>query len=205
MSAPGKTATAVYLAGRIAKNDWRHDICNLRGVMDDQYGTWEAAREPHRVPVKPEFLTGGGPTHVCGPYFISCDHGGFHGEGTHGVGLGAGGDESCCEPPEIELGLRAHDYALTRCMTSLHDADVVFVWAGPDFEQAHGTHTEIGAAYALGKPIYVVATDASLRKVRRETWFPMEMANRVIRAANPQHGFALFSVAYAASKGAYRS
>ena len=58
----------VYLAGKISKNDWRHQL--IAGLRNH---SWEDGP-----------LTQSGFTYV-GPFFISCDHGGFHGPNTHGM------------------------------------------------------------------------------------------------------------------------
>jgi len=186
---PGQVKS-VYLGGRIAHTDWRHDIAeNLRGAVINADPQLD---EPLRTELLPTMRVQGGPTHISGPYFISCDHGGFHGPGSHGVG--ADYSESRCCPFEM-MYPNPRTYAVQRCMTWLRDADVMFVWAGPDFHHAHGTHAEMGVAHALGKPIFAaVASGAltdSMNEEQVETWFAMELA-RSFPAPDPVSGFAAF-------------
>lgn len=88
----------LYLAGKIAKNDWRHEIvADLRvAFADDFYGTCGhelgavVADPAYRWPVLRRAIF----NHhsYTGPFFISCDHGCAHGDNLHGV---AAVDASC--------------------------------------------------------------------------------------------------------------
>jgi len=80
----------IYLAGKIAKNDWRHEVVTNLGralVIGDQWSRW---------PVLEKAVFGA--HDYVGPFFISDDHGCAHGAGAHGVGIGL--DSPCVEAGE---------------------------------------------------------------------------------------------------------
>ena len=69
----------VYLAGKIRRNEWRDIIYQTRGaVWDSDKFTYDGFAN-FFVQVN-DGLT------ITGPFFISCDHGCYHGERSHGVG-----------------------------------------------------------------------------------------------------------------------
>jgi nucleoside 2-deoxyribosyltransferase len=117
----------IYLAGKIAKNDWRHSlVSNLRG-----HHWTEGDIETNN------FI-------YVGPYFVSCDHGCFHGRDTHGaVGRGCFGNDHEFTKREVFLN---NTYAL-------ESADLVFAYITST--DCHGTIMEIGNAFALGIPIII--------------------------------------------------
>lgn len=74
----------IYLAGKIYPNDWRHSIVtDLRNALEQPGDAWTLYKET-------EWPVGNRAIFGCydyvGPYFIGCDHGGFHGENSHGYG-----------------------------------------------------------------------------------------------------------------------
>ena len=77
----------IYLAGKIGKNDWRHDIVGtcLSDACSDFYAYGrqdETAQIAMEWPVLPKAIFA--EYDYTGPYFVACDHGCFHGIGTHG-------------------------------------------------------------------------------------------------------------------------
>lgn len=117
----------VYLAGKIGKNDWRHDlISNLHGHL---------------------WADGDIETDNCtyvGPYFVSCDHGCFHSKDTHGaVGSGCFGNDHEFTKQEVFLNNTE----------VLYTADLVFAYITAT--DCYGTMMEIGSAYALDIPIVI--------------------------------------------------
>lgn len=115
--------TRVYLAGKIAQNDWRHTIFDLRGYEEN----------PGRdLPRAGEFQ-------CTGPFFLSCDHGCFHGNNTHG--RISDNEEGSTPPPQI----------VNKCLRWILQSDVVFVWL--DRPDAYGTLTEIGFATGSHVPV----------------------------------------------------
>lgn len=111
----------LYLAGKIRRYCWRHDLVpHLRGHL------WQD-----------------GPIHAAtfsyaGPFFVGCDHGCSHGPGTHGVLGGTGSCEAPFSPREvIENNLRA-----------ISTADLVFAYI--DAPDCYGTLMELGWALREG-------------------------------------------------------
>lgn len=119
------TIPHIYMAGKIEKNGWRHDL----------------------VPALRSINPGEGP-HDCGsfvyrgPFFASCDHGCRHQPGAHG----AAGERPCGE--DIT---RASVFA--RNQAALDGADLV--WAYIDAPECYGTVCEIAYAFCRGIPVYL--------------------------------------------------
>lgn len=63
----------IYLAGKVSKRCWRHKI-----VRDLRSADWENA------PLRSAVCVNGEAFDYVGPFFVSCDHGCYHGDGTHG-------------------------------------------------------------------------------------------------------------------------
>jgi hypothetical protein len=116
----------VYIAGKIGKNDFRHDLVpKLRGHEQEEgeldCGTFE----------------------YVGPFFRSCDHGCSHGPGSHGAG-GVG-----CDGIEIA---RREVYRQNR--ESLEACDLIVVYI--ESADCHGTLIEIGLSACAGKSIQLI-------------------------------------------------
>ncbi len=156
----------VYLAGKIGKNDWRHRFVDYRLNNICQQLLSQPTME---WPILPKAIAN---RHdYCGPYFISCDHGCFHGEDTHGYGANPApsshyglpqcyeivGDElnsedaKCHGYDDFEYELRRH--VVNSCLEAIEECDVVFVWI--DDLTAFGSIFELGFARALDKDIYL--------------------------------------------------
>lgn len=163
----------VYCAGKIAKNDWRHTL--FPGLRDavDTYGAEGPDRFPEVGPTRGEF-------EYCGPYFLSCDHGCYHGDSEHGIGaLGA----EC--GVEGETGVKVP----LLCNQWLQRSEVLFVWL--DDPTAYGTITEIGMAYATGRLIWLYRPHAAGAWLQ-DAWFPLKAATRALPAANAVEAFEHF-------------
>lgn len=90
---------AVYLAGKISKNDWRHTLVpNLRGHL------WLGGA------IRTEYFT------YVGPFFVSCDHGCGHFPGNHGM------VQSCTKPHYTRKDV------INLNMAALAKADLVFAY-----------------------------------------------------------------------------
>lgn len=140
-----------YLAGKISKNDWRHDLVD---GLRDAYYPWDAnwkngwAVLPQSILGKHDYI---------GPFFLACDHGCFHGPAEHGVGAFSGGERAHEDAfPNVTKPL---DRFLTQrwitrlCELSIVQCDVMFVWL--DSLDAFGTLVEIGMARSRGKRIWI--------------------------------------------------
>jgi len=130
----------IYLAGKVSKNDWRHEIVDdLRSFCDafiDQcYETW---------PVMQSAILG--THHFSGPYPLSDDHGCYHGPNTHGVA--AGGEVACTGGPVF-----SRENVARSCLNAINMSDLIVAYITHD--TAYGTLCEIGYASAIGKPVYL--------------------------------------------------
>ena len=149
--------TKIYLAGKITKNGWRQTVCDIRNevtLFDIEEGATDLKTK--EIPYNDH-------TVITGPFFISCDHGCFHGENTHGV-QGNGCYELTFTETEV----------MQTCLHQIDKSDIVFAYI--DSNDCFGTLCEIGHAHAQGKQI-IILFDTEQR--RREMWFAAQMANVV--------------------------
>ena len=170
----------VYLAGKIAKCDWRHAVVKgLRESSTDRNGLGPDG-------ALPEFLETqiAGITYV-GPFFAGCDHGCAHGAGTHGRSGGCTWGHS-------------RDRTARDCLTQIRSADAVFAWLDElepsEHCTAYGTLVEIGFARALDKRVIVAASRAPLDPARvrigsrqpiDDVWFAWTVASDRLVADSP--------------------
>ena len=153
----------LYLAGKISKNDWRHDIAP---AIRDIYSV-KSWREVSSVPTIFAWVD------YYGPFFVACDHGCGHGPDTHGVAL----DTTGCFHMEIT---RAE--VLKKSEAGIRACNLFVAYLGPDFATACGTMSEIGYAHALGKHILLIShpdLDSN------EMWFVRSMATQEIIDPDP--------------------
>jgi hypothetical protein len=158
----------IYLAGKITKRGWRFDLVDgLRSARD-----WRDS-----FPVLRNAIFG--EHDYVGPFFIACDHGCYHGETSHGVGLDR--EQNCgVGSPDLD-----RTTVVNLCFRSILSADLVFAWL--DSKSAYGTLVEIGYALGQGKPVYVCfAPDLT---IPQDMWFAATAAHRVM-AENPKEGLA---------------
>jgi hypothetical protein len=116
-----------------------------------------------------------------GPYFVSCDHGCYHGEDTHGQGAARGGCASGEERVSPALVVQT-------CLRWLGAADAVFCWL--DDPTAHGTVAELGYATGIGKPVFLYTPPGDRL---RDLWFVQQMIRRHARAATVGWAFEHFA------------
>ena len=159
-------AVFVYLAGKISINNWRkHVVRELRGHVIDVHGVYNV--EPAETYIETVF--------ACGPFFISCDHGCYHGHESHGVG--AYDPENCAEdeyPGQCEGAGVPSSIVPWLCKEQINRSDFVFAYI--DSATCYGTLLEIGYAIGIGKPVFVMFANNELRK---DMWFIAESANMV--------------------------
>ncbi len=173
------TQAWVYLAGKIAKNDWRHDLFpSLRDailesdVADEHYRN-NQGRKSHEyistvitpgilncLPERDGLLYGG-------PYFVGCDHGCYHGDSTHGQNQECSHSAAMCDECNGQGGSVDRSAIPDSCLSLIRRSDFVFCWLNDP--RAYGTVFELGYAYALDKPVFLATnTDEALI---RDTWF----------------------------------
>lgn len=170
----GKQAR-VYLAGKIGKQDWRHQLFpgldRLVTSNDlDEWRTWKSSAFNHQAPIiDPEWvdlaeierdglLYGG-------PYFVGCDHGGYHGRNTHGQQQPDPHGGTCCVTPGID-----REQITESCLSLIRRCDYVFCWL--DKPDAYGSIFELGFAEALSKPVFLAMPHTGLgTNLDSDTWF----------------------------------
>lgn len=134
--------TKVYLAGPIAKNDWRHAL--VHGLREKFSEDEEArARSRYDTTTALPMVTPG--YFSVGPWFYGCDHGCGHGVSTHGAG------NECL--PEVFAPELHHAEIFSANMKRLQRADAVFAYI--DRDAAYGTMFELGFAFAKGIPAFI--------------------------------------------------
>ena len=149
----------MYLAGKISHHGWRDKIvCDIDAFTGEIY---EKSYSNTRID---DLITSG-------PFFISCDHGCYHGSDSHGVGGYESGDE---------YGYRCAGYGIpksivpTICKKQIDRSNFVFAYI--DSDSCYGTLCEIG--YAIGKrhPVTIMFANDQLEK---DMWFIAEISNIV--------------------------
>lgn len=159
---PEQAFRRVYLAGKIGKNDWRHDIFPSLREAEHLDSRWRRDVEI------PSF------TYV-GPFFISCDHGCSHGEGQHGRGIEPAG----CLETMSEAKTRSRAQVAAECLKWINKAGFVFCWI--EDLTAFGTLFELGYAHAIGKPIFVgLKRNVKEPGLSRELWLSLVHAHKCV-------------------------
>jgi hypothetical protein len=152
----------IYLAGKVSKHCWRHEI--VRGLRDAlaDYGECPDGNRTLPIPEWPVLERAIFDTHhYVGPYFASCDHGCFHGDDSHGIAAAA---KVQAGPDDPHFSASNAEAVFTQCLNGVVNADVVFAWV--DTLDCYGTVVEIGYAHALRKHIWI----AGPRRFR-DMWF----------------------------------
>lgn len=192
----------IYLAGKIAKNDWRHTIVNgLRKAVDFFDDDGVRLNQPwYTWPPLPKAIFD---YHTyTGPFFISCDHGCAHGPNEHGVAAAAAsgvvGEKIYLS--EADLTSHSHDevmalpyddngyftYAGGGCFDDrgIRQEKVVqlcyaaisrsdMVFAWIESLDAYGTLVELGYAKGLGKKVWIAGPEHF-----SDLWFAYQMADK---------------------------
>lgn len=155
-------ALKVYMAGKIGRRDWRHELVP---ALDQYQTTTQLTTIENGVC--------GGHDYV-GPFFDDCGgHGMGHGDNTHGRGLG-----SFALASFSRYGFSHRQGSVfMQCCIQIERADVVFAWI--DDVSAHGTLVEIGYARALQKEIWVAGYPIE------DLWFAFAAATQVSFVQRP--------------------
>jgi Nucleoside 2-deoxyribosyltransferase len=156
-------AKGIYLAGKISRYDWRHDIVKgLRNVYSgDCEGDFTGIGTPDTWTALPKAVFG---LDYMGPYFISDDHGCCHGADSHGAAAIPGHNGN------------SRQSEVTRwCTNAIERSDIIFAWL--EDTTCYGTLVELGYAKALGKTIWIAGIDA--RWIDSDLWFACNLADEV--------------------------
>ena len=145
---------AVYLAGKISKNGWRSKI--VPGLRETASEASDVLKADYKNTIIDGLVTSG-------PYFIGCDHGCYHGDGSHGVGASV--NVTC-----NGIGIPASIVPKV-CQEQIARSNFVFAYI--DSNSCYGTLCEIGYAIGKGKPVAVMFAN---KKLRKEMWFVSELA-----------------------------
>lgn len=141
----------VYLAGKIRKHCWRHQL--ISGLRDHSWGDGPLQQNSFNY---------------IGPFFIGCDHGCFHNKNSHG-NVAIRGDNLC---PGRDLNAEfdaPHLEVATLCLEALDKADLVFCYV--DAADCYGTLVEIGYALAHDVPLVVAFAPSIATSVDNDFWF----------------------------------
>ncbi len=155
----------VYLAGKISKNDWCHELVKGARITAE---IWE------QISALP--MTTGDT--MVGPFFVACDHGCFHSRGTHGARLP---EETSLCAPDSQHPISKHRVR-QKALYGIEGCDLFIAYLGLDFNSAYGTMAEIGAAHVWGKQIVLVIHP---KLASEDFWFLKTMANFIISSDNP--------------------
>ena len=134
-----KKPLRVYLAGKIKQNGWRELIVGYR--CNHLYGGDNVDLTKYTVKYNDQIT-------ITGPWFLSCDHGCYHGDNTHGLGINKMG----CPDANGDNYLESEVYDI--CTQQIMGSDIVFAYI--DDNTCYGSLYEIGLAKALGKKIIIV-------------------------------------------------
>src|SRR5262245_44160638 len=144
----------IYLAGKVRKNCWRNGVVDrFQEVMDGlnrricpsglDWDELDRISRDFTFPVLKRAVFG---RHdYVGPYFLGCDHGCWHGPGSHGLGGYGHGYH--------DLGELRRESVRDACLVALRRADLVFAWV--DTPDCFGTIAEVGYARALGAEVVI--------------------------------------------------
>lgn len=149
---PKEERLSVYLAGKIARDDWRNQF------------TWNRAGTEsfHDSRLLQSNFKNHDHLRLVGPFFTSCDHGCSHSLDHALYADQTGGHDAIFDCSQTSSN---RDLITTRCIEWMEQADIVIAVIDDD---AHGTIFEVG--YASAKGIPVVAVEGENLK---EAWFPL--------------------------------
>jgi hypothetical protein len=141
----------VYLAGKIRKHCWRHQL--ISGLRNHSWG--DGPLQQNRF------------TYI-GPFFIGCDHGCFHNKNSHG-NVAIRGDNLCPGRDSNAEFDAPHLEVANLCLDALLKADLVFCYI--DAADCYGTLVEIGYAIAIDVPLVVAFAPSIATSAGNDFWF----------------------------------
>jgi len=169
----------IYLAGKIEKECWRHGIVSdLRESFNpSQNGEWTIL--VNHI---------GGEHNYTGPFFISCDHGCYHRQSSHGCGATDDRESFVCNGEYYEQ-FQSRKNVVSLCLKAIERSDLIFAWI--DTNDCYGTMFELSYALAKKKTI-VLSTPHGFSKGNEDMWFlfsAIDIENTIICADSPIKAF----------------
>lgn len=133
----------IYLAGKISKNDWRHEVVpGLRGHVDGG---------PNNMIPTRDF-------NYAGPYFASCDHGCYHTAQSHGA-----------MSKRQKSRASAKKAVFDRCELAVKLSDLIIIYISD--KDCHGTLIEVGWVQILNKDHVLIFAPGMASKKINDFWF----------------------------------
>lgn len=183
----------VYLAGKINQNDWRNSLDGYRAfsvpagdVVDDENDSNAYAQDFENFFGELPVICKHPYIEVTGPFFLSCDHGCYHGDGSHGVGAVEEKDFNHGSPGGCEGFTFSQAEVARICLNQIRKSDMVFAYINNP--TCYGTLFELGYAEKAGKTIAVLFDDPMLAEIM---WFIRERASIVLTIEHASHGIGL--------------
>ena len=154
----------VYLAGKINKYDWRRPIVGYRcnGLM----GGDNTNLYNYTVKYNDGVI-------ITGPWFLACDHGCYHGDNSHGLGINNLG----CPDGNGDNYTEKEVYNI--CISQIATSNIIFAYINDD--TCYGTIYEIGYAKAKGRKIIIIFDN---EKLMSKMWFMCQQADIVDTLGN---------------------
>lgn len=196
----------VYLAGKIEKNCWRHDIVpHLRGVSNLLYDDskyylspptrWEMMEYFKNI----ELSSISKNLFISGPFFISNDHGSYHTKNN----LHALGSETKYLRYYINGSHSNHlsgENVKEICLHQISKSDYVFCWLDEKGSNPFGTIYELGYAKSLNKKIVICFSSIFAMQKYKEI---LSVATHIFIANNAKNGFTYLSTSLATNTWEY--
>jgi hypothetical protein len=149
----------VYFAGKIAMGDWRHSL------FEDLRDAWSGeccgeANEEGPEGIK-DTVFSGVRVNYAGPFFVSDDHGCFHGATRHGQLSRDMEENGNSIKVSLDHAIERRSFIFERCMSWMYESDALFCWV--DGEGAYGSIVEaVLFASAYKKPVAVAFASEEL-------------------------------------------
>jgi hypothetical protein len=145
-----KLTPCIYLAGKIDKSDWRHQVVPELRRHEAYLETIDTN----------EFI-------YVGPFFKSCDHGCFHTDGSHGL-LGQ----------NQKLRRLAQLQVRNSCFEAVRNCDIFFLYI--NHPEVFGSLVEVGWAQAFNKKVVVIYAPGIASPYSNDYWFSSITADRTL-------------------------
>ena len=173
-----RSGLTIYLAGKIAHTCWRHSIVEgLRSSSPESICGGSSGAFPEMLP-----FAIFSKHHYSGPFFVSCDHGCFHGKNQHGSAptdaiFSEHGDEIVMFLPNAA----EQQGAFRRAVQGIMRCDLFFAWI--ESLDCYGTIAEIGIAYNSGKTVCIGLKEG---EDFSDLWFVTSCAQFINVAKTPE-------------------